>query len=166
MIDINEVIDDEVADEDETSPDPVVVTPAPDFTFTIAGRGIGFRQATRGQLVALSRVRYKASQEVARFSRMPATDELFKQLNDVTLRAEIATLDLIESLILDPFDVEFLNTAMLQGAVEVEEIMAVLYGTKDLVDDDEDPKPVVAKKAATKKAPARKRVANAQRSRK
>jgi hypothetical protein len=161
MIDdeMDEVGEDEVNDLDP----PVAPAAVPDFTYTIGGREIGFRRAARGQLVALSRVRFKAAQEVARISRMPATEELFQQVNNITLKAEIATLDLVESLILDPFDVEFLNTAMLEGSVEVDEIMAVMYGTKDVVDDDEDPKPVVRKASAKK---AVKRVANAKRARK
>lgn len=157
------MIDDELDVEgaDEEAAEPIKPEVVPDFTHTIGGRVIGFRRAARGQLVALSRVRYKASQEVAQIARMPATEDLFEQINRITLRAEVATLDLVESLIIDPFDVEFLNTAMLQGDVQVEEIMAVMYGTKDSVDDDEDPKP---RKAPAKKAV--KRVANAKRARK
>lgn len=89
------------------------------FTVRLAERDIQFRYPLAGQLIMLRR----------RVLRLQAQVEGSKDNTEkVKLEAQLIvdTLDLVESLIVNPEDAEFLEQAMLLGKVDHEQVMDVL----------------------------------------
>lgn len=107
------------------------------YPVPFAGRDIRFRRPIAGQLIILRRrllrLQEKASQTTDEQERLQLSNQLV-----------IDTLNVVESLIVNPEDAEFLENAMLMGKVGHEEVMAVL-GMKF-----EDPQPVKATKNTAK----------------
>lgn len=112
------------------------------FTVEFAGRGIVFRYPIPAQLIILRR-RVLRSQE-----QFNGTDDIDKK---VALESQMVadTLNVIETLIVNPEDAEFLEQAMLHGKVDHIQVMDILRTQKP------DSKPVTRKKAAAKAAPGR-----------
>lgn len=149
---VDEVVE-ETPEGDFSAPAALVdVRPKPDFVHTVGDREVGFRTPIRGQLVALSRVRESVSRQLDAISRKAdKSDEDFAKVNRLVLDAELATLEVVESLVLDPDDLEHMRVALLRGQIEVDDILSVLYGGKDKPDDDVPRKPKAAKKVANAK---------------
>ena len=114
------------------------------FLVTLAGRDITFRAPTAGQLIILRRRLLRLQQEASQ-----APDEA-KQL-ELASDLVMVTLSVVESLIVNPQDVEFIEESMLLGKIDHTEVMAVI-GMKA-----EQPEPVKKAAKKTAKAPARAR---------
>lgn len=113
------------------------------FEMQVGDRMVAFRQPAIGQLLILQRRAHKA--------RSQADKEADPQIRaDKMMQLIASTLDVIESLIVSPEDVEHVEEAMLLGKIDYSDLMDALAGgikeTKE------------AKKKAT---PAKKTVAKA-----
>jgi len=89
------------------------------FTVPLAGRDIVFRRPIPGQLIMLRR-------RVMRLQGQMNDAEEDNEKARLGSQLIVDTLDLVESLIASPDDVEFLEQAMLHGLVGHEEVMDVL----------------------------------------
>jgi len=114
------------------------------FPVTFAGRDILFRQPIAGQIIILRRRLLRLQQEAAQTQDENKRMELASQLI-------VDTLSVVESLVVNPADVEFLEESMLTGKVDHTELMAVIA----MSPEPEKPVKKAAKKTA--KAPARAR---------
>lgn len=105
------------------------------FIRNLAGRDIVFRYPLAAQLIILRRKLLIMGQQA-------------EQTEDQTELAQLSsnlisyTLDVVESLIVNPEDVQFLENAMLTGKVDHTEVMDVLSAKR------EDEKPVRKRTAA------------------
>ena len=148
---MTEVFDDEVFDDEAGEPEEVAPTHALGvFSRELAGRTVWFHNPSPTQLTALRRLHAVTSKQVAKANGGNVARLVFDFNN--------SCLTLIESMILDDDDVTFLRDEMLGGTVETEEILAVLWPSQDVPDDDAEP--VEKPKKVLKPA----RVANARRS--
>lgn len=125
------------------------------FSREFHGRTIWFHNPSPSQMTALARLHATTRKKVDK-----ATGE---NVMRIVFDFNNSSLTLIESLILDPEDVNFLQDSMLSGEVEIGQVLEVLWPVRDPDDDDVEPEPVVKKpkKAARTVSKA---VANAQRS--
>lgn len=105
----------------------------------LAGRDVLFRYPIPGQLIMLRR-------RVLRIQEQSLATEDSHEKQRLESQLIIDTLDLVESLIVDPDDVEYVEQAMLHGRVTHEQVMDVLRTKR------EEQKPV--KKAAARKTVA------------
>jgi hypothetical protein len=114
------------------------------FSVTFAGREVLFRQPTAGQIIILRRRLLRLQAQAAQSPDQATQLELASQL-------VVDTLSVVESLVVDPADVEYLEESMLTGKIDHTELMAVI-GMKA-----EPEKPVKKTASKTAKAPARAR---------
>lgn len=142
---INEVFDDDVDDEQ-----PVKYG---DHMEIMAGREIWFKFPLPGQFSAWKRYRAVL---VGKFDEMRAkatkdqTVENLQKLREITEQLDLITIELFESLIVHPDDVDFLQLQMITGKVTMADIHAAMFGRPE-PEDDAEPAPKL-KKAAAKKA--------------
>lgn len=128
------------------------------FEYELAGRKMRFRMPHGGQLIMLQRMRQRA---VRILEQSDDRDERIKTMSTLNMQ----TLDLIEALFLEPEDVAFVEQKMIEGVVDLPDLLPILSGGKVSVprEDDEDPVAPPAslktKKPATVKA-ARKTAAS------
>lgn len=167
---LNEVFDEEIPDETEEDLDammqsgtPVeIVTEKPegDFKHVIGGRDIWFNAPLAGQFHAWKR--YRASLETryavirVKAKKSPSL-EVLRELADMSEKFDLATLEFVESLIVNPDDVDFLQFEMISGRATMNDMYRILFGDPG-PEDDQAPAPKPRKPA--------KKVANAKRARK
>lgn len=89
------------------------------ITVPLAGRDILFRAPIPGQLIILRRRLTRIQQEAS------ATEDLDTQ-SKLAVQLIVDTLDVVESLIVNPEDQEFLEQAMMRGLVSHEQVIDVL----------------------------------------
>lgn len=115
------------------------------FVQTLAGRDIEFRVAKPGQILILKRMYERARDQL--------TDTEGRKGAEVFGEMLQRSMDVVESLMVDPANIAFLENEILMGRLEQDELMAVLAGPKKEV----APKKKTAKstpKAAPRKATA------------
>src|SRR5688572_19694270 len=127
------------------------------FPYTLKGRLMWFKPAMPAQFTLLQR-------EWLKMQRMPSGEGYGKAYMDV----QVKTLTVIESQFLDGADQEWVEDQMLNGKIDIPDLMPILSGGKGGKETDDDAEVEQAPRAvrrATKKAvtPAKK-AANAQRS--
>jgi uncharacterized membrane-anchored protein len=112
----------------------------PDFTVTLAGRSVGFKAFTAGQLVMLQALMRRARSDEDQFD------------------AVVSAWNAIESRVILSEDKVFLEMAMLNAELELSDALAVMrQGAPEPEDDDAVPQPLKAKKSAAVANAARKR---------
>ncbi len=112
------------------------------FTMELAGRQVGFKRPTLGQVIMLQRM--------ATRSRAAAENSQSDDRVDHMTNIMVKTLDFIETLILEPEDREFVEEQMIAGTIDYTDLLAALSGGKrdEETADDQAPRP---RRAASKK---------------
>lgn len=110
------------------------------FIRTLAGRDIEFRMPKAGQILMLKRMAERAQKMLANTDDNTGAG-LF---GDMLQRA----MDVVESLVVRPEDITFLEDQILMGHLEQGDLMEVLGGPKQ----EEKPKPKTKAKKVTPKA--------------
>jgi hypothetical protein len=176
MVKLNESVDDEITTDsrlvqrytdDEAAIDPVIDGPY----FEVAGRKIYRKEIKPGQMAALQRFRDASMAQVNKIRADKGTADIDKieMLGDIWQRFDLKFLLFIESLVIDPEDIDFIADAQITGDIDVAGLLKAVFHPDEPVDDDEDP---VAKAPAKKmpnpmkKAAAAKKTANARRAKK
>lgn len=129
-----------------------------EFEYTLLGRSMRFKRLSGGQVIMMQRM-YQRGRKMLD-SMGDDKEQMFAELS----KLNVQTLDIIESLFLDPEDVELVQQAMLEGKVDMDDLRPILSGGKETgppPDDDADPvdppKTLKSKKpAATAKVTAKK----------
>lgn len=128
------------------------------FPYTLKGRRIWFKPAIPAQFILLQR-------EWVKMTRLKEGQEYGKLYIDVQLK----TLAVVESQFLDEADREWVLDLMLNGKIDIPDLMPILSGGKGGKETDDDAEveqaPRAARRAVKKAAPAKKAAANAQRTR-
>lgn len=141
-------------------------------TRTIAGRDLEFKEPKPAQITALrlfQQASAKKSKKLAADESVPLSDRMegVQKLYD---EFNIKSLNFLDSLLVNPDDADFLIDVQISGEYDISGLLqVVIHGETNKPDDDEDPKPAVARKAAPnplKKAAAAKKTANARRTKK
>lgn len=122
------------------------------FSLDLAGRSILFKRAKPGQLLMLQRLLEGLRSKMDTAASDTERGNLFIRLNK-------HSLDMIESLVVQPEDVEFLQEKMLLGVLDVEDLRPVLSGgkTPEAVPDDAPPKKRAPRKPPHKATVQRKK---------
>lgn len=148
----NEVVDDEVG-EDEVPAVAEPEKPKGDFSRVLSGREIWFNSPIPGQFRAWRRYQESLG---ARFEAIKVRAQKAKtirelqELTELSEKFDLSTLGLVESLLVDPDDADFIAMEMISGRVTVSDIHQVLFGDPAPEDDQEpERKP---RKAARKTA--------------
>jgi hypothetical protein len=126
-----------------------------EFEYTLAGRTMRFRYPHGGQLIMLQRMRQRALNLLRELqgddpgivaTRMQAISSM-----------NLQTLDLIESLFLDPEDVAFVEQKMIIGEIDLPDLLPIMSGGKTTItaEDDDDPQAPPAILKTKKAAPAK-----------
>lgn len=124
------------------------------FTFDVQDRTITFYMPIDGQILMLQRFRAQLA---------GAKDYSDEDKGRLVLSVQMKTLNVIDSLFVNPDDRDWVEEQMIAGKVTILDLMPILSGGKSAVkiDDDAD---VVPKKKAAKKAvaptPASRKAAN------
>lgn len=142
-------------------------------TRTIAGRDLEFKEPKAAQVTALrlfQQASAKKSKKIQADEKTPAEERLEK-IQELYDNFNIKALNFVDSLLVNPDDADFLIDVQIDGTYTVNDLVRIIiHGNDEVVpDDDEDPKPSVAKKAAPnplKKAAAAKKTANVRRTKK
>lgn len=164
---INQEFDDDIPDEDEFIIDPGALPEKPkgDFSRTLGGRVIWFNSPIPGQFHAWRRHRESLGRRFEKV-KVKAKDnptlEVLRELSELSEQFDLDTLELVESLMTDEADTDFLAREMISGRVTMIEIHRVLFGDPE-PDDDEIPAPKPPKAKIPKKVTAAKKAANAKR---
>lgn len=121
------------------------------FVKVLAGRPVTFKVMGKGQLLMLMRYSSTLQKQMAQAAEADdgaQVDRLLNKLNEAVWTA-------VESLFVNPEDIDFVQMAIIGGTVQDEELMTVFAGGKNTREpaDDEDP-PAPKKRAAKKAAPA------------
>lgn len=166
---INETFDDDIPDEETHLGEPVTAKdpePKGDFKRVLSGRDVWFNAPIPGQFHAWKRYRagLAAKYEVlkVRAKKNPGQDVL-NELVQMSEKFDLTTLELIESLIVNPDDVDFIQFEMISGRITMSHLYAVLFGEEE-PDDDTEPAPRAKRTPAKKAVP--KKTANATRTKK
>ena len=149
---LNEEFDDEVGDDEVIE---VVDEPKGDMSRTVAGRTIWFRSALPGQFHAWRRYResLKTRFDVVKIrAKKKPTEADLRLLMEISQKFDLSTLELVESLVVDPADVEFLQLGMISGKVTMADIASVLFADDDVPEDDVEVALKPRKPASVKKA--------------
>lgn len=155
---INQEFDDDIPDESEEeilaafeAGEKGTTAPKGDFSRVMAGRTIWFKSPIPGQFHAWKRHRESL---VRRFEKIKVQAkknpslEVLRDLSELSEKFDIDTLELVESLMVNQDDIDFVATEMIGGRITISAIHQVLFGDPG-PDDDQEPAPV--KKAAPKK---------------
>lgn len=133
-------------------------TDAETFPYEVCGRTLTCRYMTDAQRLMLRRLVGQWQQADERQDE----EEMKRRFEEMNIK----TLTVIESLIVDPGDVAFLEEQMLLGKVKLKDLRPIIAGgtTEDPAppEDDQPPKPRKAASKAPKK-PVKKTVARASR---
>lgn len=108
-----------------------------------------FKYLSSGQIIMMQRMHQRG------VKLLEVVGEDKGQVLDALTKLNLQTLDLIESLFLNPEDVEFVQQAMLEGKIGLDDLRPILAGGKTLEpppDDDADP--ATPPKALRSKKPA------------
>lgn len=111
------------------------------FSFTALGRLMWFKPPSTGQLILLQRFRMQLKGIVN-------NDNGYNLIMSVSMK----TLNVIDSLFLDPDDRDWVEGQVIAGKLEVNELMPILAGGNASVETPDDVAPAPKKKAAAKKA--------------
>lgn len=155
---INQPFDDDVDDDAEI--DPVIPeAPVGEYMRVLADREVWFNSPKPGQFSAWQRYREtlvdRFYQIKKRAGESPGVKDLLA-LKDVAEKLDLITIELFESLVVRPEDVDFIAMQMISGKVTVNDLNKVLFGGDEDPEDDQAPK-VAVKKAAKKAAANAKR---------
>lgn len=112
------------------------------FVQTLAGRDIEFKIVKPGQLVMLKRMAERAQATLAASDGTKGSGALADMLQ--------RSMDVVESLVVKPEDITFLETEILMGRLEQNDLLAVLGGPKKQAPKKKTPK--ATPKAAPRKA--------------
>lgn len=160
---INQPFDEDVDDDDATI-DPVIPEkPIGEYSRVLADREIWFNSPKPGQFSAWQRYRQTLVEKFYKIRKRAGNDPETKdllELKDVAEKLDLITIELFESLVVRPEDVDFIAMQMIAGKVTVSDLNKVLFGGGDEPEDDEAPK---IKKAAAKPRAYKKAAANAKR---
>lgn len=123
------------------------------FEYELNGRVMILRKTSSAQLMMLQRMVRQLNERIGKAaSDETRLSELMTQLNDMVFEAA-------ESRFIDPSDLTFVQTEILRGKLEQEDIYPILFnGHKPAasLDDDADPAPAKKpRKAPAKKVPSR-----------
>lgn len=135
----------EAFDDDATEPEG-------DFSRTIGGRQIWFNNAKPGQISAFRRLQgsMKTRFDKIRDDNSLSDLEKLEKLQDMSDRFDSLTLDLVESLLVNEDDADFIASGMIRGEIGVGDVLRVLFVGDDEPEDDAEPvaKPRKAVKSA------------------
>lgn len=128
-----------------------------EFKYAICGRTMRFRYPHGGQLIMLQRMRQRCLRFLEQVKDQPEDGKVpLEHLKEVSA-LNLLTLELIERLFVDPNDLHFIEQKMLEGVIDLPDLMPILAGGKTVaqLQDDEDPgKPVQAPASLKTKKPA------------
>jgi hypothetical protein len=123
------------------------------FEYTIAGRTMTFHKTTRAQLMMIQRLAIGLS------SRLRAEQEGSRDYGDALGQFINLTFEAAESRFTSAEDLAFVQTEIIRGNVDEDDIMGILANgvrPQAIPDDDAEPAaPKRARKAAPKKAPGK-----------
>jgi len=122
------------------------------FPYTLKGRVMWFKPIGSGQVMLLQRFRAR----LAHLRQQNEDDAYLRLVFDVSVK----TLNVIDSLFLDPADREWVEELMITGAIDVQDLLPVMSGKNAPPDDDAE---VEVKPRAVKRAVKKASVANARR---
>lgn len=128
------------------------------FPYTLKGRKMWFKPAIHAQFILLQREWLKMTQL-----------KEGEQYGKLYIAVQVKTLAVIESQFLDEADREWVEDLMLNGKIDIPDLMPILSGGKGGKETDDDAEveqaPRAARRAVKKAAPVKKAAANAQRTR-
>lgn len=109
------------------------------FSFPVLGRVMWFKPPSTGQLILLQRFRMQ-------LKGIANNDAGYSLIMSVSMK----TLNVIDSLFLDPDDRDWTEEQLIAGKLEVNELMPILAGGNATVGTPDDADPAPKKKAAKK----------------
>lgn len=128
------------------------------FPYTLKGRKMWFKPAIHAQFILLQREWLKMTQL-----------KEGEQYGKLYIAVQVKTLAVIESQFLDEADREWVEDLMLNGKIDIPDLMPILSGGKGGKETDDDAEveqaPRAQRRAAKKAMPVKKAAANAQRTR-
>jgi len=123
------------------------------FVREMAGQAIEFKTVLPGQFRILQRVQQatvKSLKKIQQDTKMSDEDKLV-EAGKVVGNFDMAILTMVESLIVNRDDIDFLVDAQLRGEIEPQDMLQILVSPEESEEDDADPKPKPKKATANAK---------------
>lgn len=120
------------------------------ITTQLAGRTLNLRRPTSAQLILLHRAT-RATRTVYDAMQGSKDDEARTELASKGLMSAGGILDVIERLVIAGDDRDWLTEQILEGTLDLNDLLVIIRAVS--ADDEEDETPAPVKKAAKKAAP-------------